>query len=98
MVSKYRFLIIVLVVILVSGGVYIATNTTQAPSQTQPNSSPIPTTDPTANWKTYRNVKVGFEMKYPPSYQTPYVPAASKNVDGSEYNSTISFDEPSISE
>lgn len=29
---------------------------------------PSPTPDPTANWKTYRNDKYGFEFKYPEDY------------------------------
>lgn len=29
------------------------------------NLSPTPTPDPTANWKTYTNAKIGFQVKYP---------------------------------
>ena len=29
----------------------------------------IPPADPTANWKTYKNSSLGFELKYPPSVQ-----------------------------
>src|SRR5688572_18532487 len=54
----------------------------------------------TTNWKIYRNTKIGFEMKYPPGYQVPYTPmkgglGSSKEVDGSEDTTTISFDAPS---
>lgn len=31
--------------------------------------SPVPSNDPIANWKTYTNTKLGFEIKYPPSVQ-----------------------------
>jgi hypothetical protein len=72
----------------------------------QRSSSPTITTrqsDPTSNWKIYRNTKIGFELKYPPSYQTPYTPVkgglgSSKTVDGSEDNTSISFDQLSTNE
>lgn len=38
------------------------------PTPTLPVISPAPTLDPTANWKTYENTKLGFSFKYPNSY------------------------------
>lgn len=37
-------------------------------------SSPTPTTDPTANWKNYKNTVYGYEIKYPPEWRAspPY--------------------------
>lgn len=36
--------------------------------QTQPSPTPTATTDPTANWKTYKNSDYSFSFSYPPSY------------------------------
>jgi hypothetical protein len=68
-----------------------------SPTPTIPTSQSTPTT----NWKTYRNSKVGFEVKYPSTYEQGYVPTATsqtRNVDGTEDNTTILFDQASTHE
>jgi len=47
---------------------------TISPTQTAVNPTdlpvtPSPTTDPTADWKTYKNIALGFEIKYPPNVE-----------------------------
>ena len=68
-----------------------------------PVASPIPTTtaDPTANWKTYTNTKVGFELKYPDRYPQPALPsglATSPTIyaNGTEDNTDIIFGASSL--
>jgi hypothetical protein len=59
---------------LIVGGYYLFTlftkddaSSTAQPTQTQESgtSTPIPTVDPTANWKLYSNTKYGFSFKHP---------------------------------
>jgi hypothetical protein len=76
--GKYRLPVVALLAVLVSGSIFIAANTTQAPSQTtptlpqpSPSASPTATTDLTTNWMTYTNTKYGYSFKYPSNY-TPY--------------------------
>jgi hypothetical protein len=82
--GKYRWIIVLILFIIIGiEAIYIAANTTPAPSQTEtppiarqssPTSSPSPTTDPTENpdlslknWKTYTNNEYAFSIQYPPS-------------------------------
>lgn len=50
--------------------------------QTQPTSSPTPvsTTDPTANWKTYTDAKYNFSFKYPQSLEITPVTSDSTSL------------------
>lgn len=60
-----EILIIILAsVILVGLLAFKSTNITKAPTSVSPTSTP----ESTANWKTYRNEKLGFEFKYPNSW------------------------------
>ena len=34
-----------------------------------PTQTPTPTVDPTANWQTYKNIEIGFEIKHPNEYK-----------------------------
>lgn len=63
--------------------------------------TPAPTSDPTANWKTYINTKVGFEMKYPERYPQPGLPSGGPNsspiyATGNEDNTDIIFGTSSL--
>lgn len=63
-------IIVIIILILVGAGSYILGTKNSQPAteniiQTTPIPSPIPTTDPTSNWKTYTNTKYGYSIKYP---------------------------------
>lgn len=65
------------------------------PQPTSSATSPAPDGN-MANWKTYTNTKIGFEIKYPSSDKTPYIVSGirggqAKDVDGSEDNVAIHF-------
>lgn len=72
---------------------------TAQPSST--NASPAPTgVGEIANWKTYTNTKVGFQIKYPPRYSKPGLPSGAPTApalyaDGNEESGTILFGNPS---
>lgn len=74
--SKFKLILfIVILLIIVGGGAYYLgakqNKLIVGNQQTSPTiAPPIPTStpDPTANWKTYKNEKYGFEVKYPNNY------------------------------
>lgn len=65
----YGFLIVSIGISIAVGGYLLAVNKTKPQSiskiSTTPSLSPVPTVDPTANWKTYVNTRYRFEVKYP---------------------------------
>ena len=90
--QKY-ILIFAVIILLGIGGYYVATKKAEAPViDNQQNVSP----DETADWKTYTNIKYGFEFKYPndwiltdtsngldihlTNYKTEYYPDCSKFI------------------
>ncbi len=53
----------------------VAEEPTPSPSQNQvTTTTSTPSADQTANWKTYRNAKYGFEVKYPERWQYDLAP------------------------
>jgi len=65
---KWILLIVVLLLFIFGGGTYYlrvkqVKQITPTPAIVQ--STPTPTPDPTANWKTYKNTLYGYEFKYP---------------------------------
>ncbi|HLD26361.1 MAG TPA: hypothetical protein VJB63_00165 [Patescibacteria group bacterium] len=70
-----------------------------SPVATYPTTAPLAGTtqtvsDETANWKVYRNTKVGFTIKYPERYTAPVLPSGVGETiyaDGTEDNVTIIF-------
>ena len=65
----HLFVIIILALAVVGGIGYYAYKNGQIKSIPQGNLSPTPATDETANWKTYRNDKLGFELKHPSDFR-----------------------------
>lgn len=72
---------------------------TAIPTKTLP-TEPNPATNLTANWKTYTNTKVGFELKYPERYPQPGLPSGGPNsqpvyATGNEDSTDIIFGQSS---
>lgn len=67
--------VVILLVVGLAGGVYylgqVSTKTTNTVFQSSVN--PSPTSDPTANWKTYTNQNLDISFKYPPLMKDPGV-------------------------
>jgi hypothetical protein len=60
------FLLVILVLLLASTGfLYYQNINLQKQISSLKNTTPTTTPDPTANWKTYTNDKLGFSFKYP---------------------------------
>src|SRR3989344_7553236 len=63
---------IAFIAIIFIGSIYIISSQSQKQIPIPPPEPPLPPiTDETANWKTYRNDELGYEIKYPRNY-TPY--------------------------
>lgn len=73
-------------------------------NQTVSQTTPTPTPDPTADWKVYKNTKIGFQIKYPSKTKAPIfdpgggpldgpnaVPQIYQEVDGTENDVIIEF-------
>lgn len=60
MKNNQKILIVILIIVIIIGG-YFALKTKQQPAVQQ---APITSAD-TTNWKTYTNIRYGFEFKYP---------------------------------
>ena len=80
-ISTSLGIIIIVSIVLLAGGV-LAYQYWWAP-KLETFSTPPPTPDETADWKTYRNEEFGFEIKYPAEYalETPLGPEQVK-IDG----------------
>lgn len=74
-----QILIIILALIAIGGAYYFGTQKnnvlttpvqSSVPAVTEATTQASPTTDPTANWKTYTNTQYGFTFKYPPGLET----------------------------
>ena len=60
-------LFLILGILIGSGGLWAYQNYLVRPPFSTPIPSPVPTTDPTANWKTYIDPAGYFSLKYPPT-------------------------------
>ena len=94
-----KIIIVVLIIIIAIGG-YFALKTKQQPVQTSVITQTTPTstsntTDETANWKTYTNVKYSYEIKYPIGAELTTVDL-SAGVNGIHVVKEFTSDVPSI--
>ena len=71
------FLIPALIITILTQRI-VSQQTTQVNKST-PTLTPVPLSDPTANWQTYVNDIFGFQMKYPNEYQTAEEKLLSEN-------------------
>jgi hypothetical protein len=78
--SKFKIILLIAAILLaIYGGAYYFVinqldnfiNHSQKPKTTSV-SKPTPTPDPTANWKTYKNDKYGFEVEFNPIWRIDY--------------------------
>lgn len=99
-------IVLVLVVLTIAlGGFYLArsqkptlkpqnTKTVQQPPQS-PSPTPLPSGE-TANWKTFTNTKVGFQIRYPPRYTMVGLPIAQMSQNDSEMVDATQEDDHNI--
>jgi len=66
--SNLIILLVVLVLAVTAGGYYYSQNLTSKVTP-QTLSTPVPSTDPTTNWKTYNNSTFGYSFRYPTEYK-----------------------------
>ena len=74
--GKIILIAIILLILLGLGGTYLALKSKPKPQPTVPQVVPTPSPTPideTANWKTYTNTIVGYQIKYPNRYSEPRI-------------------------
>lgn len=74
---KYLLIIVILFLIVIGETFYLIKQETKIPETQLPTKA---IQDETANWKTYRNEKYGFEIKYPEKLNTEFISLYQKSV------------------
>ena len=65
----HLFLLVVIVIVGIGGILYYSWQKGLIRITPSQEVSPTPTPDPTTDWKTYKNAKYGYTIKYPPDYR-----------------------------
>lgn len=80
---SYTWLIVIIIIFLLAGSSVLAFKyfqLKQQAAQTRPSplpaATPVPSADPTANWKTYTNPSLKYLLKYPQSWEIQEYPDA----------------------